>query len=412
MKRELTDRYLKSLHPPADGRLEISDTRRKGLRFRLSASGKATWMYEKRVKGGPKRKHTFGTWPEPVSLSVARAMALEIEAEAAKGFDRVEIARSDRVNREAARSNQLTVRAVITKYNDLHLSNLRRGRERRIQIEQALANLLDQPIQDLKRAHMQSAVDLKASEGHKTAANRIRAALLAFSRWAWGRNYIATDVGAGIPKATKETARERVPSIEEVRSIWRASFDMGHMWGPAIRLMILTAQRRGEILGLLWSEIDFNRRQIVKPGSRTKNGKPHITHLAAPALAEIEDLKTKLEIDDRKPNPPGLIFTTTGRTPPSGVSKAKARLDKLLGDDFEPWHLHDLRTAFSTAMVEAGVPESVTDRILNHSASSSASSTVARVYNRAEQLPQRAAALDRWAEIVTDHQSEVVKLHG
>jgi hypothetical protein len=82
MKRDLTDRYLKSLKPPASGRLEVSDTKRVGLRFRLSASGRATWMFEKRVKGGPKRKHTLGVWPEPTSLSQARAIALEIEAEA------------------------------------------------------------------------------------------------------------------------------------------------------------------------------------------------------------------------------------------------------------------------------------------------------------------------------------------
>jgi hypothetical protein len=63
MRADLNDRYLRSLKPPNAGRIEVSDTKRKGLRFRLSSKGKAVWMYEKRVKGGPKRKHTLGTWP-------------------------------------------------------------------------------------------------------------------------------------------------------------------------------------------------------------------------------------------------------------------------------------------------------------------------------------------------------------
>jgi hypothetical protein len=107
-----------------------------------------------------------------------------------------------------------------------------------------------------------------------------------------------------------------------------------------------------------------------------------------------------------------FVFTTTGTTPVSGFSPMKRKLDKYLGDSFEPWHLHDIRTAFATALANAGEPENVVDRILNHSASGSAPSAVARVYNQAKQLPQRARALDKWADMVTGKQSEVVKLHG
>ena len=87
MKHELTDRYLRSLNPPDEGRIEVSDTKRKGLRFRLyapvnaNADPRAVWMYEKRVRSGMKRKHTLGNWPA-VGLREAREIALEIEAEA------------------------------------------------------------------------------------------------------------------------------------------------------------------------------------------------------------------------------------------------------------------------------------------------------------------------------------------
>lgn len=188
-----------------------------------------------------------------------------------------------------------------------------------------------------------------------------------------------------------------MPSLSEIREIWAATDQMGDLWGPALRLMLLTAQRREEVFSLRRSEIEIEHTRIVKPGSLTKNGKAHITHLSDAALREIKALCDRLPDDQ----PTDLLFTTTGRTPVSGVSKAKARLDGFLGEGFGPWRLHDIRTAFATAMVEAGIPETVADRILNHSASGSAPSAVARVYNQAELLPQRADALNRWADMVT-----------
>lgn len=401
MQTDLNDRYLRSLNAPDRGRIEVSDTKRKGLRFRLSSKGKAVWMYEKRVKGGLKRKHTLGTWPA-VSLSNARATALEIEAEASKGIDRVANAETKRLENEAARAGLSTVQQVIDTYDKLHLCTLRTREERNRQLRQSLAKHLDKSIKELTRKDLQEAIDAKAQQGRKAYANRIRAALVAFAKWAWVRGYLEEHIGAGIAKATKETARERVLSVSEVQLIWAAAYDLGELWGPLIRLMLLTGQRRGEILNLRWDEISLTNAQIVKAGSQTKNGKAHTTHLSTPALSELIALK---EIT----NCAGYVFTTTQTTPVSGIGKAKKRLDGLLGEGFEPWRLHDIRTGFASALANAGEPENVVDRILNHSASGSAPSTVARVYNQAEQLPQRAKALDRWAEMVTTRSETVIQ---
>jgi integrase len=410
MQHDLTDRYLKSLKAPSVGRLEVSDTKRAGLRLRLYATGKAIWMYEKRVKGGPKRKHTLGAWPEPVSLKRARALALELEAEAAQGIDRVALNVAEQLEREAAQSSALSVRQVLKLYDTLHLSKLRRGAERKRQIEQSLTDVLDRPMAQLRRADLQSAIDNKTSAGRAVFANRIRSALMAFTGWAAGRDHIEADVGLNLTRPTKEASRERAPTRDEVYAIWMATFRLGNLWGPAMRLLILTAQRRQEIFGLKWSEVDLDAAIITKPGASTKNGQEHVTHLSEPALVELRALKKHMEAQKKKVE--GLIFTTTGTTPVSGISKVKVRLDKLLGDDFEPWRLHDMRTAFATAMVERGVPENVADRVLNHSAVGSAPSAVARIYNRAGLLGHRARALDAWAEIVTNKVDEVVQLHG
>ncbi len=90
----------------------------------------------------------------------------------------------------------------------------------------------------------------------------------------------------------------------------------------------------------------------------------------------------------------------------------KTRLDKLLGDEFEPWRLHDFRTAFATHMAERGTSESVVDRVLNHAATASKASAVARVYNQAELLAERAVALEKWAELITQESAAEIAIGG
>ena len=151
--------------------------------------------------------------------------------------------------------------------------------------------------------------------------------------------------------------------------------------------------------------MDIGAERIALPGTQTKNKKPHIVHLAKTSIAE-------LEIRSEHRNGSEYVFSTTGITPSSGISKAKRHLDNELGDKVSPWRLHDFRRALASALAETGVPEGVVDRIQNHSASGSAPSAVARIYQQSDLLPQRAAALDRWSEMVSESEAEVVKLRG
>jgi integrase len=114
--------------------------------------------------------------------------------------------------------------------------------------------------------------------------------------------------------------------------------------------------------------------------------------LSKPAIALISGLGER----DK-----GFLFTTTGTSPVSGISRMKKRLDKLLGNSVEPWRFHDIRSGMATELVEHGVPETVVDRIQNHVAGGSAPSAVSRIYNRAELLSERAKTLDLWASLVT-----------
>jgi integrase len=100
----------------------------------------------------------------------------------------------------------------------------------------------------------------------------------------------------------------------------------------------------------------------------------------------------------------------------SGFAKSKNRLDAAVNEarakqgqpPMPEWRMHDLRRAQATALAEAGVDEGVVDRIQNHVAVGSRASAVAGVYNRAQKLPERAKALDLWADMVLGTRSIVV----
>ena len=391
-KVRLTDRSVAALKPK-DKRYDQSDSLRVGLRVRVSPSGMKTWVFEKRIRGGPLRSHTLGRFPV-ISLSEARDKAFTLEKEAMEGVDR-----------KAETVGKQTVSSVLDTYEQLHLTNLRTGAERRKQLNTALAKYLDHPISKLERRDFQAFIDKVASSGSLVHANRYKAALSAFAGFAWRRGYTEHNIGAGLSNALREKPRDRVLSLDEVRAIYDAAEFLSPLWKPCIRLLILTAQRRSDIAGLRFSEIDMEKKRFDLPAARTKSGRAHIVHLPDPALELVATLKSK---EESKPSC-DLLFSTTGKTPVSGFSKVKQQLDELL-PDLEPWRFHDFRTAFATTMAETGASEGVVDRVLNHSASASAASAVARVYNHSKQLKQRAAVLDHWAALVTQDSADVVSI--
>lgn len=129
-------------------------------------------MYEKRVKGGPRRKHTLGTFctwsdtgqrlPIQLTLSEARQRALEIELEAGLGVDRVEDARTAKIDRERAAASLVTVEALIDIYAELKLQNLKTGDERSRELKKALRNYLNRNPRELSKADLQAIIDERA----------------------------------------------------------------------------------------------------------------------------------------------------------------------------------------------------------------------------------------------------------
>ncbi len=428
MKQRLTDTLIKQFVAPTVGRVDITDTVHPGLRIRFSCTGSKTWIVQKKIKNGRRHAITLGSYPG-ITLKTAREEAYKLHVEAEAGLDRTQLAKKIKDRAEAEALTAKTVSDILQLYFTTHLDrNLKPGparEERKAQLLTHLNPLLRSRIDSVTRAELQGAVDAKAAEGKVVMANRVRLAFTAFFGWAYQRAYTPQNPSAGIQKAGKETPRQRCPNLDEVKEIYAATHELEGLWGPLFRLFILTGQRsRSDVLKMQWSWLDWEKLRYSIP--RPKNAKPHIVHLSSEALTELFVIKKmRSEMDSRDPASLAVktslfVFTTTGVTPSSGISKAKRRLDEIIARNrqkagrelIEPWHTHDLRRSQATELAEAGIDEGVVDRIQNHVAGGSKPSAVAAVYNKALKLPERARAQDAWADMVMGRRAAVISIAG
>jgi integrase len=243
-------------------------------------------------------------------------------------------------------------------------------------------------------------------------ANRTLARLKTLFSWALDEDLVDNDPTARVRRRIKENARDRALADAEVRVFWKGCDALEWPFGPFFKLLLLTAQRRDEVGGMEWSEIDLDKRFWTIPREKAKNDRTHEVHLSELAMEIINELPrmSRRRADSAGSEPSPYLFTTNGERPVSGFSKAKERLDKhmvqLLRVEFEEggkdptqaeiedWILHDLRRIAATGMARLNIAPHVVDRILNHV--SGTIRVVAAVYNRHAYLEERKAALEAW----------------
>jgi len=158
----------------------------------------------------------------------------------------------------------------------------------------------------------------------------------------------------------------------------------------------MTGQRRSEVSGLRWSDLDMGQREWLIPADRAKNGIPHTVPLSDAVRATLATV----------PRVAGqnLLFSTTGNTSVSGFSKAKERLDALMQAEptgaLQPWAFHDLRRTAASGMARLGANLPVIEKVLNHVSGSF--SGVAGVYNRHDFAGEKRTALEAWSRFALD----------
>jgi integrase len=230
--------------------------------------------------------------------------------------------------------------------------------------------------------------------------------------WLQHQRRVTSNPCTGLHRPAAPRARERTLSNDEIRLFWQACAEVGEPFGSVFKLLLLAGARLNEVAGMRRDELREDGTWHL-PGNRTKNKRPHTVPLPPAAHAFIA----------AAPGQKQIVFSTTGRTPPSGWSRAKARLDtKMLAIarmergaevTIAPWRLHDLRRTAVTGMAELGIRPDVIELVVNHV--SGTRGGIAGVYNRSELQPERREALKRWSRhvvgLLAPQSGKVVKLH-
>ena len=192
---------------------------------------------------------------------------------------------------------------------------------------------------------------------------------------------------SGTGKASEGNGRERVLSEAELSAVLRALSD--DPFSEIIRLLVLTGQRRSEIGGLKWSEVDLDRGLIVLPPERCKNGRQHELPISHQVRAVLE----------RQPQRNEWVWGCEW----SSWSEPKAKLDRQL-NGMAPWTMHDLRRSCATHMADRlDVLPHVVEAVLNHHSGHRAG--VAGIYQRAKYQDQMKAALQAYGDWIDNLKS-------
>jgi integrase len=240
-------------------------------------------------------------------------------------------------------------------------------------------------------------------------ANRTLTRLRTLFAWAKANKLVTDDPTLGIAPLAKERARDRVlcgdeeghRGDDEIVWFWRGADAAGWPFGAIFKLLLLTAQREGEVSGMRWGEVDLTAGVWTIPRERTKSDRAHVVHLS-PLACEILQSVPRLGGD--------LVFPSRAGSLISSFSKPKQRLDEAMarqkrqasGDlkaEIGAWVLHDIRRTAATLMVRLGVASDVADRILNHAAGNR-KGMVKDIYERHEFFKERKAALEALGRFV------------
>jgi integrase len=116
----------------------------------------------------------------------------------------------------------------------------------------------------------------------------VLAAVRKFFNWCISRGLMELSPYAGVGAPTRERARYRTLTNEELRAVLQAARTMGHPFGSIVQALVLTGQRRDEVGRLTWDQLRLSEGLWVLPAEHAKNGKPHLVHLSAPARQLIE----------------------------------------------------------------------------------------------------------------------------
>jgi integrase len=414
-KAKITKRSVDAVHAELRDAF-LWDTELAGFGLKVTPAGGKTYIYQYRLaypgqaKSTAPRRYTLGRHGA-LTPEQAREQARKLAALVANGTDPFELeaegrAAKDHARKEAEQRARLEADLAFDRYATLWLADYEHEKGRRPSSVRLATGIVDnhltpafksKPIPHIDRANLQKVLDTIPPK-QKALRRAVYAYASVLFGWALKRGDISNNpiIAMGKPEAPK--ARERVLSDTELAKIWESS-ERDAVFGPFYRLLILTGQRRAEVAGMDWSELDKPAAIWTIPAARAKNGVAHIVPLSPSAVAELNAIAKNLDMWPKA----GLVLTTNNKTAISGFSKAKLALDACIANaanktPLPDWRIHDIRRTVATGFQRLGIRFEVTEAVLNHVSGSKGG--VAGIYQRHDWKEEKRSALEAWARHV------------
>lgn len=387
---------------PKENRFEVLD--HDGLYLRVMPSGAKSFIYRYLFDGRPRRL-TLGVYRPPLSkqgsdyhiegtvgklpflsLSEAREEHAKARVKLGRGID----PGAEKKTALDARKAAPTFENFISEFWEVELKEKKSGPETlRLLQKDILPPWGCRKVIDIKRRDIVLLLD-HIRDRAPIAGNRVHGALTRLFNFAAERGVIDDSPCTRIRKV-KENGRSRVLSNEEIKMLWDAlaldnkEIDVYHLTKLALKMILLTGQRPGEVCGMAWKEIEGDWWTV--PAERMKNQEPHRVPLNRMTLAVIESARLYSHSSE-------FVFQSSFK---KGFPETVRALSRAIGRHFsemgvkEKFTPHDLRRTVRTKLAELGQRDDIAERVLGHKLQG-----VLGIYNRHSYDAEKRQALERW----------------
>jgi integrase len=362
---KLTDRIVKALKPPVittrisqDGKSYRAgkiywDSDVHGFGCRVTASGAKSFVLLYRTHTGRLRQITIGKYPA-YSTEVARKDAKEHLHIIGKGGDP---AADRKATREAP-----TFADLADEYCSKHLPKKRASSaltDRQAIDAELLPVLGKLKVSDITYDNVAGIHHQITKRGKKIRANRVVALLSKMFSLAVRKRWRADNPAKGIER-NEEHKRERYLSDDELARLTK-TLDTWHdqQAANAVRLLLYTGARRGEVLSAEWKQFDLDEGIWTKPSAHTKTRKTHTVPLSPAAVSVLSKMRA-----EAKSISPYLFPGRGGGHPRVDLKKPWPAICKAA--EIEGLRLHDLRHSFASILVAGGATLPMIGRLLGH----------------------------------------------
>ena len=392
---KLTKKLLENLGPGRHGD-------GGGLYLVVDPSGARRWIVRVTVKGQRNRKGAplrtdFGLGgADLVTLNQARERALEYRRMARQGLNPRYNAKQDAPNFEEF-AQQVHIERLPTWKNAKHgqqwINTLR---------DYAFPKIGRMPLDSVGQPEVLMCLSPIWTEKHETArrlAQRIKTVLDVAKAKGFreGENPVTAIKDAGVlPKVMKKPKHHKAMDWRDVPAFYADLMTRNAMAAKALMFTCLTGSRTGEVLGMMWEEVDFEAAIWTCPAERMKANDAHRVPLTSEMLSILEPLQAMQST---------YVFEGQKRHNPLS-NMAMLMLLRRMG--IEGITVHGFRSTFRDWVTEAtNTPREIAELSLAHRIGSQ----VEQAYARSDLLEKRRILMERWSNYVVGRPAIVKNLN-